>query len=425
MAGTSFSDLIAPVTKADFLAEFFGKKSSFIKGQPKKFDHLFSLERFFKALEVAETKKDASPDRVRAFFKDKKGREGMPEPHLSIAPRQARAAYAAGATVCVTGLHECDPGLADLCLKIKTELGYVGPVSFNAYWSPDGVGFGGHWDARIATTLQIAGTKKWRYSRVSAVEWPNVNATFTEKGVAYDDRKPKAAWETTVRPLPQSEWEEALLEPGDFLCLPAGTWHEAAAEGMSFALNLAFNRVDPAYLLGLFLQNRLESSVAWRHIPPLFESTHGGPSPEALSFLRAGFDDLGAALMKLRDNPAEFIEWWATSLELRSDGAPQPEVKDNVTYGLSPTALITSPLGSGPVDALHAVVEGTPIKFEGPAARIVADAARGKSFVPAADTSKLVKELVAKRVLVPQPFDPEAELNIADVGAAFARFGAI
>ena len=56
-------------------------------------------------------------------------------------------------------------------------------------------------------------------------------------------QKPPTPWEQQIKPVVDLEWTELILEPGDFVCLPAGTLHEAeAVGGHSLSLNVNFNR---------------------------------------------------------------------------------------------------------------------------------------------------------------------------------------
>jgi hypothetical protein len=52
-------------------------------------------------------------------------------------------------------------------------------------------------------------------------------------------------------------WQEATMQAGDLLCLPAGALHAARAVGHSFALNLHFNPLPVGGWLGGLLDGRL------------------------------------------------------------------------------------------------------------------------------------------------------------------------
>src|SRR5208282_3237135 len=95
---------------------------------------------------------------------------------------QAVPLFNAGATLCVTQMETRVPRLAPFLAAIKRQLGYPGKVSFNAYLSPPEAGFNWHFDGRIASTLQIEGSKRWRFSNRTAVPWPHSNGALRADG---------------------------------------------------------------------------------------------------------------------------------------------------------------------------------------------------------------------------------------------------
>ena len=114
------------------------------------------------------------------------------------------------------------------------------------YLSPRGYGFNAHFDAHIVTQLQIEGRKRWRYSVRPGVVDPLDNGFADEGGeVRVIGRSPSElrSWERAS--VADATFEEVVLEPGDLLCLPPGTWHEAKAVERSLALNVAFSAFSP------------------------------------------------------------------------------------------------------------------------------------------------------------------------------------
>jgi ribosomal protein L16 Arg81 hydroxylase len=99
-----------------------------------------------------------------------------------------------------------------------------------------------HFDARIATAIQIEGRKKWRFANRPSIPWPIHNGIINDNGMI-EWQFPPTAWEQQIKPVMALEWTEVVLEQGDFLCLPAGTLHQAkAVDGHSLSLNVNFNR---------------------------------------------------------------------------------------------------------------------------------------------------------------------------------------
>ena len=192
----------------------------------------------------------------------------------------------AGATVCITDIHLADPALAQWAQAIRTQLNFTGHVGVNCYVSPDGSGLPTHYDKRVATTLQIAGSKRWRFSTASAKPWPLENAVY-QKGSA----EPLAA---DVGTSPEAmEFREVELQPGDMLCLPAGAWHSARGVGYSLALNLYFSPQNLILQLAPLIQHLAVSSADWRGgTPATLEKTQGNLPETVAAYLRERFDEI-------------------------------------------------------------------------------------------------------------------------------------
>src|SRR5207244_9094757 len=132
---------------------------------------------------------------------------------------------------------------------------------------------------------QISGKKRWRYSRAPAVPFPTHNVVGENRIFSYvrGDPMPRP-WEDFAPP-DEREFEEVVLEPGDVLCLPAGTWHAAKAIDHSLALNLAFNPVPVWSILHDALEARLAELPGWRQSPPptLVQPPASGAPPAAVT----------------------------------------------------------------------------------------------------------------------------------------------
>lgn len=212
---TSFADLLAPMDIATFLREWFFAKPYHARGGAER------VAAYPKVVDRAPLLERASC--VRAVF------AGLRQARID--PGDAEDLFLCGATICVTGAHLGSPMLADLARSAKAALRFSGPVSVRAYWSPPGAGFDVHFDRRVVTTIQVEGTKRWWYSSSPAEVLPleNVSSPLTE------------AQRTLFE---GSEMRSVVLEPGDVLCLPPGTWHSARGESACLAYNLAFDYVD-------------------------------------------------------------------------------------------------------------------------------------------------------------------------------------
>ena len=213
----------------------------------------------------------------------------------------------AGASVCVTGLERAHPKLRQTADSIRRELNYGGDVSFRAYLSPPGTGFDLHFDARVATTLQIAGSKRWWFSKTPAEQFPDSNSPRDQKILKREYSIPKL-----------NQLKSVLLRPGDLLCLPAGTWHRARAKTMSLALNLAFDHGGA----GVFdvvmeaLYERLRKDPLWRSPLPPVANSNGFP-PEIAAILRDRDESLQRELVEMRNDEAALKRAWTKSLNAR------------------------------------------------------------------------------------------------------------
>jgi ribosomal protein L16 Arg81 hydroxylase len=279
--GEELQALLSPVTPQEFIRQYWARRPLFVKGYREKYHGLFDLRAFSEAISGAGP---FPQDFIRASFDKKTGTGTSAAPRLSgdlasaafrAAPEQAAALYEAGATLCVSQIETRISHVPSFLDAIKRQLGYPGKVSFNAYLSPAGSGFNWHFDSRIASTLQIEGSKRWRYSKEPVIAWPRSNGSlrgdgtpqYTDPGVRVQD------WER-LQAVDEHDVDDVLLEPGDLLILPAGTWHEACGgEGGSLALNLSFTPIPQTVFLAKLLDELLVSDERWR-----------GPSPGVEAF---------------------------------------------------------------------------------------------------------------------------------------------
>jgi hypothetical protein len=321
--GGELQALLSPVTPETFVHEHWGRKPLLVKGFRGKYQGFFDRATFDRAL--------ASPGPegfLQASF-DKKtavpaiGAGGpladVASPAFGARPDEAQALHAKGATLCASQMELRVPVLARFAAAIKRQLGYIGKVSFNAYLSPASVGFNWHFDARIASTLQIEGTKRWRFSNDPAVQWPRANGVLRTDGSGrYADARAGAeAWER-LAPLDLAATSEVVLEPGDLLVLPAGTWHDACGgdEG-SLALNLSFTPVAYTALLGNLLDAALRADPGWRGPAPVLAREDGLPGevdPWALEAIAKQLTRAAETLRTLAADGAPLVRMWASAV---------------------------------------------------------------------------------------------------------------
>jgi hypothetical protein len=301
--GRELQDLVSPISCEEFVNSYFARVSLNLEGNLQKFDHIFSWERLRQALWRGQNISDRRYNITASFTsgEDCGSTRRMMEAHHN----QVVELLNAGATICITNIHMADPFLARWAQAIRTQLNFTGTVGVNCYVSPDGSGLPMHYDKRVATTLQIAGKKRWKFSAESAKAWPNSNEVYQEGQV-----------EAEVGKLPKDmEFREVELNPGDMLCLPAGAWHSARGIGFSLALNLYF---APRNLFDQFiplLQNFAASNENWRGGPPAtVEKTQGGMPQAISSYMRERIEEFHKMALAVIDGPDSLAEPWLNSL---------------------------------------------------------------------------------------------------------------
>ena len=142
---------------------------------------------------------------------------------------KALAAFDAGATVVLQGLHRYWRPLTDLVAQLELELGH--PCQANAYLTPPGSqGFAVHSDSHDVFVFQTAGVKRWE--------------VHTPDGV-----------------------EDVLLEPGVSMYLPSGTAHAARAQdAVSLHVTIGINQLTWRGLVERSVREAL-AAVGDEHLP--------------------------------------------------------------------------------------------------------------------------------------------------------------
>jgi hypothetical protein len=345
LAGEELSGLLWPITPESFVHDYWAKKPLLIKGFAGKFAGFFDAETFSRAISPG----GAFPENfLRASF-DKKMPDGTSAPPLmpgefqssafAATPDQAVPLFDAGATLCASQLETRVPALGTFLAAVKRQLGYPGKVAFNAYLSPPRTGYNWHFDSRIATTLQIEGTKRWRYSSRPAIPWPRGNGSLRADGVAqYTDRAVVAQpWEVLTAFDP-ADTTEVDLEPGDVLILPAGVWHEACGGATgSLALNLTFTPISYTLLVRSLLDSMLTAEPGWRAPAPVLPgATAGEVDPLGIAAISAELARAASALQTLSGDSAAVVRLWESFVQSANPGFPVKPTPPAVTAAVLP-----------------------------------------------------------------------------------------
>lgn len=255
-AGDNFlAELLGDTPVALFFQEYWQRKPLLVKGQCERFAKLFGKPAFRQATRQC--------DNLKLSYRDARG----VSMERTCTPEQVDNAFRAGATVCISGIQG-NMQLDHFMNTFASQVHQAGELSFNCYYSPDGHGFGLHLDDHPVWILQIEGKKRWWYSRSP---FPKPLSTVSFSQGATEARVP---WADPIARPDESDFWEVVLEPGDVLYLPEGTWHRAAAaDGESLALTLACSRMSPLDLV----QQAMAAGIAQR--PALRENLPGAWAP--------------------------------------------------------------------------------------------------------------------------------------------------
>ena len=212
-----------------------------------------------------------------------------------IAPEDVDANLAEGLTICVNDISVGDERLRFLARTVREQMSFLGEVWFNCYVSPDGSGANTHFDCTVTTSLQIEGRKRWRFSPAPAIDLPPSNAQVRRDGqpvwmlpsFGYEE------WDRLEK-VDETTFTEVVLEPGDLLYLPAGTWHNAKAIEFSMALNMVFCPMNFFTLLMRLIEPAFQANPGWRgNPPPVYDVADDGHVPlQVESYLRDRFSEL-------------------------------------------------------------------------------------------------------------------------------------
>ena len=298
LTGRELEELVSPISSEEFVNSYFSRASLNTKGHPGKFDHIFSWAKLQQAL-LRGPKVSDSRYNITASFTGGED-SGSPRDLIKVPHDKVIESLNAGATICITNIHIADPFLAHWAQAIRAQLNFTGTVGVNCYVSPDASGLPMHYDKRVATTIQIAGSKRWKFSTEPAKAWPHTNEVYQGKpGKEHVGKLP-----------PDMEFREVELNPGDLLCLPAGTWHSARGIGFSLALNLYF---APRSFVDQFiplLQDFAVSNENWRGGPPATLEKVEGNMPQAVSaYMRERLDEFHKMALEAMNQDALTVPW--------------------------------------------------------------------------------------------------------------------
>jgi ribosomal protein L16 Arg81 hydroxylase len=213
-ASEALARCVEPVDAAEFLAEYWEQKPLAVpRAEEGRFDDLLSVadvERLVCSGALRHPAfrlvKEGGQVALRDYTTDLRWR---PTPFAGTAdPDRVAAAFEAGATIVLQGLHLNWTPLARFCRALEAELGQ--PAQANSYYTPArSQGFAVHHDTHDVFVLQVAGEKQWRIYE-PLLELPLKHQHHSR---ALGEHGPPT--------------QELTLRAGDTLYLPRGWLHDA------------------------------------------------------------------------------------------------------------------------------------------------------------------------------------------------------
>lgn len=256
---TDFAAFIAPMSPAEFMAEYFGKRPLHIKRGGAPAPDVLPWTRFNDVLALLPYWSEAH---LKVFLNSRAAMtqhycetvDTADGPVTRASPAKVKALLGMGASLVANRIHAVCPPVHAVARAIEQQ--FTARVGANVYCSFKNVqAFNTHFDLHDVFAIQTEGEKTWRVYEARAD-----NPT---QPVAPGDEGEKYLQATRGKVL-----FEALMQPGDVIYLPRGWYHDALATSNA-SLHVSFN-VSPVKGLGIFklLEAAAERDSAFRAYLP-------------------------------------------------------------------------------------------------------------------------------------------------------------
>ena len=176
---------------ATFLAEYWGRKALFIKGQPDKMEKLFGgmFDRAAFLRAVQRTARRGGKD--FSLYAGTSARllpspEEPSQPIFPIRVDQLEAKLADGQSIVAQNLNEW--GLAKCATALKVHLGHPGKIQVHATLTAEGGKHGAHIDPTCGLFVHCEGQKRFLISAEPILSWPCDSAVLTADGAGEYNR---------------------------------------------------------------------------------------------------------------------------------------------------------------------------------------------------------------------------------------------
>jgi hypothetical protein len=252
LAAAGLAALVDPLTPDAFLDEYWEQQSIHLPrpaGRPPGLG--------FGVREFSQTAALLPPGGISARF-----RRGEESRHIQVNAEQIEPLRAGGMSIHLHDLQRAHPGMALLLGRLRAELGFTGHLTCDAHLSSACAGHEPRLESHSVLHLQLGGSQTWAYGRGPALSGPPASVSAAGLG-GFRLRFPWAAV-----PLPHEEkLRSSVLQPGDALYLPSGTWHEALATEHSLGLSICFHGQSLHGIVAAALQDALRPHAVWRRTP--------------------------------------------------------------------------------------------------------------------------------------------------------------
>ena len=191
-------------------------------------------------------------------------------------------AFHAGRSLRITGIHLFSRKLAKLSRDLEQL--FSTPVNINLYLSPASgkKALSRHFDTHDVFVMQLFGRKGWRLYG-PPVASPLEFLPLLARESLREMKQYRLKTETRIREdVPSQLAEEFVLDPGDFLYLPRGFWHEAETEPGGISCHATVGILPTTYsdLLTLALAKAATSEPKLREQLPIGFATHADARDE-------------------------------------------------------------------------------------------------------------------------------------------------